>query len=239
MAKRTFIAFLPLLFMGLTIPVQSQDLAGETKSEVPELTAFHEVIYAIWHTAYPAKDAKALRGFIPQIGELAARIYAAKLPGILREKETKWKDGIAEFRKAVDAYSSAAAGKDDQALLNAAESLHAKYEGLVRTLNPVLKEMDTFHQSLYVIYHKYLPEKAYDKIRGATAELVTMAEAITRATLPKQFEAKAGAFKTATVELLEAARTLDAAGKAHDHTGMEAGVEKVHAKYEALQALFE
>jgi hypothetical protein len=216
-----------------------QDMAQETKSEVPALTAFHEIIYPIWHTAYPSKDVKALKGFVPQINELAAKVYAAKLPGILREKEVVWKAGVAELKNAVEAYGAAAAGTDDKKLLDAAEALHAKYEGLVRALNPVLKEMDEFHQALYVFYHTYLPEKSYDKIRGESAGLLAKAEAVAKATLPTRLQAKSEAFGKAASELLAACKVLDAAGQGHDHAGMEAGVEKVHTKYQALQALFE
>jgi hypothetical protein len=239
MSKRILAMTILFLAAGYALPAPAQELAGEMKSEVPELSAFHEVIYEIWHSAYPAKDGKALRGMVPRINELASKIYAAKLPGILREKDAKWKDGVAQFKAATEAYNTAAAGKDDQALLNAAEVLHAKYEALVRTINPILKEMDLFHQSLYVMVHKYLPEKSFDQIRGGSADLVIKAEAVVKATLPKSREAKAEAFKKAAAELLEAAKSLDAAGKEHDHAGMEAGVEKVHAKYEALQAIFE
>jgi len=239
MFKRLSVAMCTICLMQLGLWAQSHQMAGETKSEVPELTAFHEVIFEIWHTAYPAKDAAALRKLVPQINELAAKVYAAKLPGILREKEAKWNDGVAQFKTSVETYNTAASGKDDKALLSAAEALHMKYESLVRTIRPVLPEMDAFHQSMYVVYHSYLVDKAYDKIRGASADLVTRAEAITHATLPKQFAAKADAFKAAAAELLDAAKALDAAGKAHDHAGMETGVEKVHAKYEALQSLFE
>lgn len=238
MKKRMIVGALLALIVGLGLAA-AQDMAKETKSEVPELTAFHEIIYPIWHTAYPEKDVKSLRSFVPKINELAANIYAAKLPGILREKDAVWKEGVAQLKKAVDAYNSAASGKDDKALLDAAEALHARYEALVRALNPVLKEMDEFHQQLYVFYHKYLPEKSYDKIRGEAAGLVTKAEAVVKATLPKRLEAKAEAFKKGAAELLDAAKALDAAGQAHNHDGMEAGVEKVHAKYEALQKLFE
>lgn len=239
--KKRIIIVLTLFFgvLGLNLSALAQDIAGETKSEVPELTAFHQIIYPIWHTAYPEKDYAALRKYVTDVNKLAAPIFTAKLPGILREKEAKWKEGVAVFKKAVDDYNNAAAGDDDQALLSAAEALHAKYEALVRTLAPVLKEMDVFHQALYVVFHTYLPDKAYDKIRGATADLVTKAEAITKATLPKRLEAKSDAFQKASAELLAAAKTLDASGQAHDHDGMEKGVDAVHAKYEALQKLFE
>ena len=233
----SFFCLLALVF-GLAALALAQEQAAETKSEVPELTAFHEVIYPIWHTAYPEKDYKALRSFVPQINELAAKIYGAKLPGILREKEAKWKEGLTQFKKGVDDYNAAAAGQDDKALLNAAEALHAKYESLVRTLSPVLKEMDTFHQALYVVYHKYLPGKEYDRIRGASADLITKADAVTKAALPKRLEPENEAFKTAAGELLEAAKGLDAACQAHDHAGMEKGVDTLHAKYQALEKIF-
>ncbi len=138
----------------------------------------------------------------------------------------------------MEAYNAAARGKDDQMLLKAAETLHAKYEVLVRIINPVLKEMDAFHRSLYVAYHKYLPERAYDKIRGTSSDLVSKADAVTKATLPRSLEAKSDAFRKAAAELMDATKALDAAGKAHDHAGMESGVEKVHAKYRALESLF-
>jgi len=213
--------------------------ADETKSEVPELTAFHDIIYPIWHTAYPAKDYAALRGFVPQVNELAGKVFAAKLPGILREKQAKWDEGLAVFKKSVEDYNAAAKGADDQALLTAAEVMHAKYEALVRLIRPVLKEVEAFHQSLYVLFHTYAPEKEYDKIRGATADLVTKAEAVTQATLPARLTAKAEAFKTAAAELVEAAKALHAAGEAHDHDGMLAGVDKLHNKYQALEKIFD
>lgn len=224
---------------SLGLAARAQEMAGETKSEVPELVAFHDIIYPIWHTAYPAKDFAALRSYVADINKLAAPIYAAKLPGILREKEVQWQAGVALLKKAVDDYGAAASGKDDQALLAAAENLHAKYEALVRALAPVLKEMDDFHKVLYVVYHQYLPDKAYDKIRGVTADLMTKAEAITKSTLPKRLEAKSEAFKKAAAELLNAAKQLDASGRAHDHTGMDKGVDDVHAKYQALEKLFD
>jgi hypothetical protein len=51
-------------------------------------------------------------------------------------------------------------------------------------------------------------------------------------------EAKSEAFKKAAAELLTEARQLDASGQAHDHAGMGKGVDDVHAKYQALEKLF-
>ena len=240
MLKRPW-AFI-LAFMTLAVfTVLAQEKGGsrETESAIPELEAFHEIIYPIWHTAYPDKDTKALRGYVAQVDALAANIYAAKLPGILREKQPKWDEGLARFRKSVDDYRAAAAGTNDEALLKSAETLHSMYEALVRTIRPVLPEIDAFHQALYVIYHKYAPDKAYDSIRGASADLLAKAETVGKAALPARLQAKSADFAKASAELIAAARQLDAAANGHDHQGMLDGVDRVHVKYQALEKLFD
>jgi len=239
MKKTKWIVFLLGLLASFGLAAHAQQGMTETKSEVPELTAFHEVIYPIWHTAYPAKDVKMLRGLVPQVTELSAKIYSAKIPGILRDKEAKWADGVAQFKTAVDAYLKAAAGQDDAGLLKSAEVLHAKYEALVRTINPVLPEMDAFHQVLYVLVHTYAPNKEYDKIRSVFPDFQTKSDLLLKAQLPARFATKKESFENAARELSEAVNGLAAAATGHDHDGMLAGVEKVHAKYQALEKIFE
>lgn len=211
----------------------------ETESTVPELVAFHEVIVPIWHTAFPAKDYAALRGFFPEIESGAAKINAAVLPGILREKKEAWDRGLGEFNLAVDAYKKAAAGTDDQALLDAAELLHMRYEMLIRAIRPVAKEVDAYHKVLYVVYHKYLPEKKYSEICGLAADMVAKAEAITRATLSKRLEAKTESFQAAAAVLLAESRALEVAGKSCLEKDIPSLVEKVHGAYQALEKVFD
>ena len=224
-----------VLALVLTAPAVAASPAQETESTVPELSAFHEVIYPTWHTAYPEKDYAALRNYAPEVKSGAEKIYAAKLPGILHERQAKWDQGVAELKKTVDAYLAAAAGTDDAALLAAAENLHSRYEMLVRIIRPVLKEVDEFHKVLYVVYHKYLPAKDYAKIKEAAADLTARAGAITKATLPKRLEAKTEAFRKAADELYLATKAL---AEAPD-TSMAAAVEIVHTKYQALEKVFE
>lgn len=130
---------------------------------------FHEIIYPIWHTAYPEKDYAALKSYVSEINKLDEALYKVELPGILREKRPKWEAGVKEFKNSVDEYNKAATGEDNNALLNAAEVLHAKYEMLVRTIIPVLKEVDEFHQLLYIVYDKDLPGKQFDIIKSKAA----------------------------------------------------------------------
>jgi hypothetical protein len=213
--------------------------AQETESTVPELTAFHEIIYPIWHTAYPEKDYAALRSYAPEVQRLAEGIYSAQLPGILHEKQAKWDQALAELRKSVDSYLAANAGTDDAALLDAAEVLHARYEMMVRTIRPVLREVDDFHKTLYVVYHKYLPGKDYAKIGEASGDMLTKVEAITKATLPKRLESKAQAFSAAAQELLEATKALAETVKSGNEEAIAAAVEVVHTKYQGLERTFD
>ncbi|MDH7511897.1 MAG: hypothetical protein QHH14_03000 [Clostridiales bacterium] len=217
----------------------SRGATQETESTVPELVSFHDIIYPIWHTAYPQKDYAALRGFAPEVKKLAEKIYAAKLPGILRDKEAKWKQGLEDFKSAVDGYVAAASGTDDEALLNAAEDLHAKYEMMVRIIRPVLKEVDAFHKVLYIVYHKYLPNKDYESIKSVSEEMALKAEAITKASLPKRLESKSELFRQAASELYESAKMLVEIAKSGEEVNIETAVEKVHTRYQSLEKIFD
>lgn len=234
MHKRSPVVFaLIVLFSGFAA------FAQETESRVPELEAFHEIIYPVWHTAYPEKDIAALKGFVPEINKLAGEIFEARLPGILREKEAKWLAGLEEFKKSVEAYGAAAYGADDQALLNAAEVLHARYEMLVRAIRPTLKEMDDFHKVLYVVFHKSLPDVKFAEIKAVSGDLKSKAEAVTKATLSKRMEARSAAFQAASTDMLKAAIEFETACQEDDNAAIESAVLTLHTKYQALEKIFD
>ncbi|MGZ5467970.1 MAG: hypothetical protein ACXW2H_02390 [Candidatus Aminicenantales bacterium] len=224
-----------VLFAAAAVPAMAQ----ETESAVPELSAFHEVIYPIWHTAYPDKDIAMLKSLVPQVNELAGKVYAAKLPGILRDKQVKYDAGLAEFRASVEAYNAAAKGSVDKAMLDAAEVLHAKYEMLVRILRPVLKEMDDFHKVLYVVYHTDLPAKNWAAVRAAAPDLKAKAEAVTAAKLSTRLEPKAEAFAKASGELVKAATVLAGLGPKADGAAVEQAVQNLHSRYQDLEKIFD
>jgi len=226
-------------FFILALPLAAQDKDPETMSRVAELDALHEVIYPIWHTAYPEKDYAALRQFVPQIEELAAKVYTAKLPGILRDKQAAWNKGVEALKKSVEDYRAAAAGPDDAALLRAAEKLHSRFESLLRLISPVLPDVDSFHQTLYVVYHRYLPNKEFDKIATAAEELRAKAEKLRDARIPVWMKEKAASLKTTTAALLAAAEELCATVKANDNQAVEKAVENLHAKYKAVESVFD
>ena len=226
---------LPLAFAAGLAAQMSQEMS----SSVPALDAFHEVIMPMWHTAYPAKDYAALRKIAPEVEAGVAKIAAAKLPGMLHEKQAAWDKGIAELKAAAAAYKKAAAGNDDKALLVAAENLHTVYEAQGRIIRPVVAEMDEFHKTLYVVQHTYVPEKKWADVCKASGDLQTKAEALAKATLPKRVEAKAEAFKKESAQLVADAKALVAACKANQPAGIEKATDTLHSRYEGLGKIFE
>jgi len=235
MFKRIIFYLFAILLVSSITAFSQEECEDETNTNIPALAEFHEVIYPIWHTAYPSKDIEALKGYVEEVNQKAEKIYNVKLPGILREKEAKWKAGVEEFKEAVNKYNEAAAGSDEQQLLDAAELLHAKYENLVRIIRPIVKELDEFHKVLYVIYHRYLPDKKWEAVRKECASLKEKSQKVIEAKLPKKLEGKSDEYKKLANELSKA---VDNLCKAKDKD-MEKAIESMHSKYEALQNLFE
>jgi hypothetical protein len=240
MNKKIF-RILILFLLALTFHTlgATASLTEETESNVPELTAFHEIIYPIWHTAYPEKDYDMLRSYVPEINRLAQDLDKATLPGILRDKKTKWENGIEELKQVVEEYNKAASGEDNQALLNAAEELHSKFEMLVRIIRPVLKEADEFHKVLYVVYHKHLPNREFDSIKSVADDLVQKAEAITKTTLPKRLESKEEEFFVAAQELYAASKSLAETCQQENEESIEKAIDHLHTKYQNLEKIFD
>lgn len=238
MKRRLVIAILAILFPLAIAFAQNNSEVNDTESSIPELENFHQVIYPIWHTYYPAKDYSALRTYNTEVNKLAEEIYSSKLPGILRDKKEKWENGINEFKIAVNEYSSQTKNNDDNLLLKSVEDLHTKYENLVKIIRPVLKEIEQFHKVLYVIYHTHLPEKNYDKIKQLSNELIANAEAITQASLPARLTNKEKDFKTAASSLLKATKELQAVAGNENAQKIAEVVELVHSRYQSLEEIF-
>ena len=241
---RSSVAVLLVLVAATVAPppalAQGHDQAvAETRAEVPALTEMHEVIYPLWHEAWPNKDVKLMNELLPQVQQHVAAIEKAELPGILRDKQAAWSEQLKALRATCTAYEKAAAGGDTQALLDAVEALHSRYEMMVRVIRPVMKELDAYHQVLYTVYHKIMPEKKLAELPAAAAELVAACGNLTAAPIPKRFAAREVEFKTGFAALCAATGELQSVAAAGDADKAAAAVEQVHAQYQATEKLFQ
>lgn len=238
MLSKIFTVIVLIVLMTITTFSQTEIDSAEIRSEISALEQFHDVVYPIWHVAYPSKDYAALRSYVDDIEKGAQKIYEAKLPGILRDKQEMWDKGVDEFKVAVEEYKKIADEKNDEMMLKAAENLHTKYESLVRIIHPVLPELDQFHQVLYMIYHKYLPQEDYKQIYMVSDDLVNKAKALTNATLRTKDEKIQKDFKNYSAQLFHSTVKLREQLKSSNYETVKYGVEDVHRIYEKIESLF-
>lgn len=228
-----------LLFIPFSLFSQDDEYSSEVNSSVPELFAFHEVIYPIWHTAYPEKNYEMLKEMVPDVNAGAEKIYTAQLPGILRDKQEEWDKGVLKLRASVERYDQAMQGTDETEMLGAAEVLHSDFEMLVRIIKPVTKEVDEFHKVLYMIYHHYWPNKNMEEFGKAVDDLELRAEELNECVLPKWAEDKSNEFMEQSQKLYDSTKNLKALKNSNaDDAELEKAIEDVHDNYVALEGLF-
>jgi hypothetical protein len=240
MKKFAVLCFI-LLVCGFNLSSQVKIDTSEITSSVPALTDFHEVIFEIWHTAYPEKDINALKGFVPQIKESMEELNKAVLPGILKDKEADWNKQLKDLNEAAENYYRASEGKDDEILLDAAEKIHYQFEMMNRVIRPVLKELDAYHQLLYIIYHKLYPDRKYSEIEVLMDSLIERADALVkypRDKLKKRLGDGVVSYDNASKELYQATVSLKEILAGNDPVKKDEAVEQVHTLYQHLESIF-
>ncbi|HCY74854.1 MAG TPA: hypothetical protein DHV28_02955 [Ignavibacteriales bacterium] len=219
---------------------QTEDQLSEINSTVPELFDFHEVVYPLWHTAYPNKDYTLFKQLLPEVNAGVEKIYAAKLPGILRDKEKEWNAGLDKLRASVKDYNKACEENNEAGMLTTAEELHSNFEMLVRIVKPVTKEVDEFHKVLYMIYHHYGPNKNTEDLSKAIDDLYLRSDELKNCVLPKWATDKKDEFTKAADELYASTKELkELKDSKADEKLLNAGIDKVHTNYQKLEALFD
>jgi len=210
----------------------------DLKSSVPALEAMHEVIMPLWHDAWPNKDVKAMAAMLPDIEKHFAAVSKAQLPLILRDKEAAWVAGVDDLKQTVAAYKTAVTAGDNEALLKAAEKLHAQYEALVKVVRPILKEMEDFHASLYVLYHYQMSPFQLAKAADSVRALQVKMDALNKAALPDRLKAKTDAFNVQRARLGKSIDEVVALIDSKDEAKIKAAIEIMHTQYENLEKVF-
>ena len=236
--KRTA-ALLALAAIVLAIPASATTLDAETEARVPALSSFHEVVYPLWHDAWPKKDVEALVALAPKVEAGVAAIAKAELPGILRDRKPSWSAAVSRLEAIAAEYGAAAAKKNGPSLLSAAESLHAQYEKMVRIVRPALKELDAFHGTLYVLYHRQLDPWAPEAVAASVRTLKEKMGPLSAAALPERLAAKRDGFDAARRDLASAVDAAVASLDGKDEKTIRAAVELVHSRYQAVEKVFD
>jgi hypothetical protein len=211
----------------------------EVKAQVPALQKFHTSIYKLWHTAWPKKDTAMMASLWPEIEKGVAEIAAAELPGILRDKKAAWQEGLKQLQDIASMYKTAMAGTELQPKLDAAEKLHMQYEQMVRVIRPAMKEVDAFHQVLYMIYHYYLPDRKMDELKTAVTELSAKMDTLDAAKLPDRLMKRDASFQAARAKLSTSVAYVKGVMASKDEKKINDAIRRMHSDYEALERVFE
>jgi hypothetical protein len=232
-------AILIAVAAGLFAQNQELDRSADSTARVPELESFHEVIYQIWHNAWPKKDTAMLRRLLPDVEKGISEVAASRLPGILRERKEAWEASLKKLQDAGAEYREAAEGGDDARLIAAAETLHSRFEMMMRSIRPVMRELEDFHSVLYKIYHYYMPENDMSKISSSMGELQEAMSRLNSAEIPVSIRESQSLFETARAELARSVDVLKSAVASKDETKIKDAVNQMHTRYQTLQRLCE
>ncbi len=212
---------------------------AELAASVPELGALHEVVYPLWHSAYPEKDYALIKELLPRADTLVAALDAAPLPGILRDKQQDWADKKANLKETLANLHAAAAAGNEAEMLAQTEAFHAAYEQLVRAIRPVVPALESFHQEMYKLYHYYAPAYDLAQIRAAAAAMQTKIAPLKEAALPKRLADRQADYQLAVQELETCVAEFAETAKKDSKEEILAAVERVHTAYQKTEKLFD
>jgi hypothetical protein len=211
----------------------------EVTADVPALHDLHEVVYELWHEAYPDKNYDMIKELLPRTDELTAKLDEAKLPGILRDKQAAWDAGKEKLKAALDALHAAAEADDQDAMLKETEAFHSAFEVLMRTIRPLVPALDAFHKELYKLYHYYAPDYDLEKIREAAAAMKEKIPPLEESKLRARLADRQEDFDAAVAKLSAAVDELVEIAKKDEKDTVLAAVEKVHTRYVKAEHIFD
>ncbi len=233
-----------VLFLAFTACADEPEAApeiseAEITAEVPELDAVHELMYPLWHGAFPEQDFDSIRQLVPQFEPMLTAVDAVELPGILRHKQEGWDNGKVVMMSSYDGLKQAVEANDNAAILSHAEAFHMGYEQLVRVVRPLVPELESFHQELYKLIHYYKPADDETKMHDAFVAMSGKMDALEAATLPERLADRQEDFDAGVATLGERLGEFDEALHSSDADAIAAAVDAVHAAYGALEGLFQ
>jgi len=223
------------------IPAFGQEKASqETAWRIPELDRMHEPIAALWHDAWPNKDLAKLTELLPDVEKTYKDLAAVTLPGILREKKGAWEEKLGALGESVKSYRAAVTAGTLQPILDAVEKVHSGYEAMVRVIRPALKELDAFHQVLYLVHHYEMPAGDMAKLKASADSLRAKMAVLNAAVLPERLKSKEAQFQKALTALSEAvALFTDAVKQGIPKEELQKAELAMHGRYQVLEKVFE
>ena len=220
----------------------------ETSAAVPDtidrlkmaLEDFHQVMMPLWHESFPKQDYQAIREKAPLLRERLMVLIRVKPPANLEQDEEKLRDFQAKRQElAFHVTQVGLAAKDgpDSTLASSFESMHWAYEELEKVFAEPIKELDDFHETLYFLWHKALPERDYKAIKETAQVLKTEADSLMKASLPQGCKVKTDEFDKRRAALKDAVYQLAEKSERGTEDEIDLSLKTVHDKFVELNQL--
>ena len=201
---------------------------------------FHELLATLWHEAFPENDFKTIREKTPLLQEKLMKLARVKLPDYLKEDIKKLESFLLKRQDlivSVDQVVLAAADTVDSSLASAFEKMHWDYEELEKVFAVPIKELDSFHETLYFLWHKALPESDYDAIKDTAPILKAEIDSLMKVSLPYGCSVKKAEFEKRKSALKEAVYQLAEVCEKGSNQKIDEAVSLVHERFVELNRL--
>ncbi len=218
---------------------QAEITQEETTASVPALSDLHEVVFPLWHTAFTEKDLALIKELLPKLDSLTEKLDQTELPGILRDKTEQWEKGKIALKTTLDNLHTAVDADIGEDMLSQVEAFHSAYENLVRTIRPVVPELEAFHQELYKLYHYHMPNYELELIRSDVAAMLEKVIPLKAALLSTRLESRQGDFQAAVDNLESELNKLAEAVKTSKKKEIFDAIERVHTAYQNTVKIFD
>jgi hypothetical protein len=115
--------------------------------------------------------------------------------------------------------------------------MHWSYEELAKIFTVDIEELDQFHETLYFLWHKALPERNYQAIKDTAPVLKTEVDSLMKVPVPSACKIKSEEFDKGKAALKDAVYQLaDACAKGSEDE-IDASLKAVHDRFVELNLL--
>ena len=214
-----------------------KDTAGLLKQAMED---FHQVLMPLWHESYPKKDFQTIRDKAKVLQQKLMALIRVPPSADLSQDEERLREFLSKRQElAFNVMELGRAAKDqpDSTLASAFESMHWAYEELTKFFAVDIEELNQFHETLYFLWHKALPERDYQAIKDTAPVLKTEVDSLMKVPVPSACKIKNEEFEKGKTALKDAVYMLvDACAKGTEDE-IDASLKAVHDRFVELNLL--
>ena len=201
---------------------------------------FHEVLRPLWHESYVQEDFKTIREKAPLLQQKIMNLIRVPAPADLSQDEEKLHTFLAKRQELaffVMEVNRAAKDGPDSTLASAFESMHWGYEELEKFFAVQIEELDQFHETLYFLWHRALPERNYEAIRNTAPVIKAEIDSLMKVPVPSGCDIKGEEFEKRKTALKDAVYGFAQVCEKGTEDDIDAALKTLHDRYAELNML--